>query len=248
MSDKKFALLLFAAAVAIIGLALLTGCGGYVPQAKPPISPPVDTVHVPVCVPPGLVSGCWHQPPNQNWQYIPPSTTPPKPATFCPKELAPGAYIYVQSKFYGQGVDGSPRVVGDPEFCRLIHGVSVNDCHLEGWSDRFNCELELLGKTVGKAQACPEWEWAVTQTGPWTQARQNTSAPVSVDHFGNTAYRDDPQTPQFEGQPAVCGEQRDGQGDPKAGFFVIAHGQGFVRSCAPSHDPKSCGDPKQIDY
>jgi hypothetical protein len=58
---------------------------------------------------------------------------------------------------------------------------------------------------------------------------------MSCDHFGSTDYRDDPKTPEFEGQPAACGLQRGADGKPVAGFFVIAHSTpgvpGEVRSC-----------------
>jgi hypothetical protein len=115
---------------------------------------------------------------------------------------------------YGQGFDATVRVRGDSQFCFLIHGVNTNDCHLDGWSKRTQCEMELLG-------GCPRWQY-------------------SSDN-GNTVFRDDPKTPDvFEGQPKECGNQRDEFG-PNAGFFTIAHGFGLIRSCKPDLNPSTCG-------
>lgn len=239
----------------VVGLAFcvaaalaLGGCAGHVPPVTPPPTPPpVVIVHTPVCAPPTLVNGCWHQPPGQDWQFIPPA--PPKPTTWCPKELAPGAHVYVQAKPYGNGFDSTVRIVGDPELCRLVHGAAVGDCHLEGWGQRSACELELLGKTIAKPQACAEWEYRAAPADPWQPCRMTGSGAVTCDHHGETAAgRDDPQTPAFEGTPAVCGEQRDAEGHPKAGTFIVAHGRGEIRSCTPDHAPTGCGDPKPVDY
>jgi hypothetical protein len=51
---------------------------------------------------------------------------------------------------------------------------------------------------------------------------------------------DDPQTPPFEGSPSECGLQRDAEGFPKAGPFIIAHGAGEVRAC--DANQKNCGE------
>lgn len=166
-----------------------------------------------------------------------PPTPPPTPGNACPKVLAPGAYVYFNNKNYGQGFDSTPRVHGDPEFCRLIHGVSIDDCHLEGWPRRSACEMELLG-------GCPIWQYAVDQMGNGTiQCHDDQHAVASCDHFGNTVDRDDPKTPTtgdtlatlrgFEGRPLECGLQRDAFG-PYAGFFTVGHGKGYIRACPPN--------------
>jgi hypothetical protein len=165
-----------------------------------------------------------------------PEPTPtPTPPTACPKPLAPGAYVYLNDKAAGHGFDSTPRVHGDPEFCRLVHGVAVNDCHLEGWSQQVACELELVG-------GCPRWEFTKDKQVV-AQCRDNHDAVASCDHFGTQPNQDDPQTPTtgttietlrgFEGRPLECGLQRDSFG-PYAGFFTIAHGEGYVRACAPN--------------
>ena len=167
---------------------------------------------------------------------------PPPVGDVCPKPLAPGAYVYMHNKVYGQGKDSKPYVKGDPEFCRLIHGVSVGDCHIEGWPRQLECELQLLGATVGKAQACPVWEYTLDDGTSVHLCVDDQSTPASCDHFGNPEFRDDPQTPDvFEGQPAVCGLQRDSQGRPMAGFFTIFHGQAKGRACPPGRQAGTCG-------
>jgi hypothetical protein len=150
----------------------------------------------------------------------------------CPKPLAPGAEVYINDKRYGNGIDSTIRVHGDPEFCRLIHGVEVADCHLEGWLRRAECEMEL-------ARGCPVWQYTMDQGASIWPCRQAPHPEMSCDHWGDPVDRDDPQTPAFEGRPAACGLQRDAAGDPKAGFFVIAHGLGQVRACLP--DGTGCG-------
>ena len=62
---------------------------------------------------------------------------------------------------------------------------------------------------------------------------------TSCDHFGS-AYvdgRDDPQTPEFEGEPKWLSKQRDEYG-PYAGWFMVPQTSGpgyttYVRACLP---------------
>ena len=171
-----------------------------------------------------------------------PPPPPPDPGV-CPKEFT-GNRVYMRHKDYGNGQDSTVRVTGDPQFCYLIHGVPVNDCHLEGWVSRAACEIALLGKFVGKPYACPVWEYK-TSDNPIPHLcvdDTNPALPASCDHFGDPVNRDDPKTPTtgdtletlqgFEGRPLECGLQRDSHG-PIAGFFVIAHGKGDLRACRP---------------
>ena len=205
------------------------------PPVQPPGPPPVEIVHTPVCTPPTLVFGCWHNP-GTGWAYIPP--LPPKPETACPKKLAPGASVSMGNKIYGNGFDSSTFVLSDPDFCFAIHGVRTDRCHLEGWPQRKACELELMG-------GCPVWQWSESPAGPWAQCKQNGSQAVTCDHFGTTQVRDDPQTIFYEGPPE-CAAQRDAEGNPNAGWFMVAHGKGFVRACTPGG---SCSDdPKPVDW
>jgi len=145
---------------------------------------------------------------------------------------------------YGQGVDSSLYVVGDPAFCEAIHGKpNLGKCHLEGWPDRLACELYLLGGQ------CPIWK--ARSDGSESVVRDCLQHDaderiLTCDHFGDTSTRDDPQTPAFEGEPQVCGLQRDAEGNPRAGFFTIAHGTGIVTACLP--DGTGCGNWMRIDY
>lgn len=171
-----------------------------------------------------------------------PTPTPvptPTPGTACPKVPAPGTYVYLNNKAYGQGWDSTVRVKGDSEFCRLIHGVSVDDCHLEGWSKRSACEMELLG-------GCPIWQFTTNNGATIEPCVDDQSAACSCDHFGSVEYRDDPKTHDvFEGQPVECGRQRDSHG-PIAGFFTVAHGAARIRACKP--DGTACGSWKAFDH
>ena len=150
----------------------------------------------------------------------------------CPKPLAPGSVVYLNNKRYGAGIDSTVRVAGDPAFCQAIHGVAVNDCHLEGWAKRAECEMFLLG-------GCPVWQYSMNGTDARSRCFQAPHPDASCDHWGDPVDRDDPQTPAFEGKPAACGLQRDQGGDPNAGFFIIGHGEAWFRACAP--DLHGCG-------
>lgn len=167
----------------------------------------------------------------------------------CPKILSENAVIYMNNKPYGNGFDATVRVKGDAEFCFLIHGSSINDCHLEGWPKREECEYYLLDNN------CPVWEYM--SNGTIYLCNDNHSAIASCDHFGNPAHRDDPQTPTtgdtlenlrgFEGEPKSCGLHRDSFG-PYQGYFIIAHGIGQVRACRPDRDDKTCGPWKPFNH
>lgn len=172
-----------------------------------------------------------------------PTPTPtPAPVSFLPKPLAPGAEVYLNNKVHGQGVDSTVRVRGDVEFCEIVHGVRVNDCHLEGWKWRVQAEMELLG-------GCPVWQYRQL---PWDNTVraclqvENDESRMSCDHFGSVEFRDDPITPEFEGKPVECSKQRDDSLHPMAGFWCVAHGKGQVRACRP--DGGGCGPWVEINH
>lgn len=259
MRGNRILLLTLILAVATMFMGA-DGCGG-LPFPKPTPSPtatpsPEPTPPSPVCVE-GQTCGCWHMPPGEDWQQLPPCPTPtptpkptptpaptptPNPGNVCPKELADGAYAYMNAKPHGQGFDSTVRVYGDPAFCLIIHGVNTNDCHLEGWSMRTQCEMKLIN-------GCPIWQ-SQTDTDPTARVCSDGDnglgeAGISCDHFGSVEYRDDPKTPVFEGKPVECGEQRDQYG-PMAGFFTVAHGLGRVRACKP--DGQGCSPWRAVDH
>ena len=191
-----------------------------------------------------------------------PTPDPGQPVRF----PLPGVRIYVNDKAYGSGFDSTPRVQGDPELCQILHGVSVNDCHFEAppllvGKVRARYEtLVLAGARHGQPPPgiglCPRWQFRVGGGAPH-ELVDDHDAPCSGDHFGDPVDRDDPQTPTtgqaletlhgFEGEPKVCGLQRDQHG-PIAGFFVIAHGQGEVRACPPlDTSGENCGPWRPFD-
>jgi len=217
------------------------------PTATPEPTPTPEPDPSPVCPPAGATCGCWHRPPGEPWQQLPPcptpaptptptptpAPTPPPTGTACPKALEPGAYVYLKDKRYGNGLDSTVFVHGDPELCWLIHSVAVNDCHLEGWAKRAECEIELAG-------GCPVWQYSLDGSNARARCLQARHDEASCDHWGDPVDRDDPQTPDvFEGRPVECGNQRDPAGDPMAGFFVIGHGAAYFRACLP--DLTGCG-------
>ncbi len=245
-------------------------------ERSDPISCDDPRVISPICQD-GQFCNCKHKPPGSDWieatcaegqectvdktckAVEPPG--PPPAGDACPKELAPGAYVYLRTTAYKPFVNfyATPYVHGDPEFCRLIHGVAIDDCHLESWPKQQACEVQLVGKAVGKPYACPVWEFSTDGGLHVFKCANDSAAQASCDHFGSTQYRDDPKTPTtgdtletlrgFEGTPKECGLQRD-QNGPMAGFFTVANGGPAgcttpdgpywrVRACLP--DGTHCG-------
>lgn len=152
--------------------------------------------------------------------------------TSCPKPLAPGSRVYLNNNGYGHGFDSTVRVSGDPEFCQMIHGTPVNDCHLEGWPQRSACEMELMG-------GCPIWQCRTSSYPDPMQCLQPAHPICSCDHWGTAGgAQDDPHTDAYEGLPYECSYQQDG-GFPSAGFYTVARGKGDVRACKP--DGTGCG-------
>jgi len=82
--------------VVALSLLVLPACGSF--QMPPPVEPtpppPSPVIHEPVCAPPGLVTGCWHQPPGEEWQFIP---APVTDATNCDGPVAGAAEGHVST-------------------------------------------------------------------------------------------------------------------------------------------------------
>lgn len=214
------------------------GCSIQIPWPKPTPTPaPTPTPPEPTPVPTPEPTPTPSPGPTPTPTPVPtPQPTPP--ATACPKKLGEGARVYVNNRKHNQGFDSTVRVSGDPVFCFMIHSVQTNDCHLEGWPLRTQCEMELL-------KGCPIWQFRTDSNPAPQQCHDNQNAEISCDHFGSVEFRDDPKTPAFEGQPVECGQQRDSFG-PNAGFFVVAHGKGQVRACRP--DGLECGPFLGVDH
>lgn len=161
--------------------------------------------------------------------------TAPPSTDACPKPLAPGAFVYMRSKPLGQGFDSTPRIRGDPEMCRLVHGVVTDDCHLEGWPQQAACEMQLLGAYVGLPHACPVWQFTADNGASAHPCNNDHDDFASCDHFGTQGAADNPDTPEFEGKPVECGAQQNRWG-PYAGFWMVAHGIGKIRACRPDYE------------
>jgi len=214
-----------------------------IPEPTPTPTPPPDICAGVVCPAKEHCEGgvCVDDPP------------PPPPATWCPKPLAAGATLKLRVKRYGNGVDSTVYVVGDPAFCEAIHGQpNLPQCHLEGWQTRQACEIELMG-------GCQTWRYrSGTEGGVCHDDR--VDAAVSCDHFGSAgAAHDDPNTPTtgdtlatlqgFEGTPPACGLQRDAYG-PNAGPWTMPQCTGGrsceVAACLP--DGTGCSPYLTVDW
>jgi len=191
----------------------------------------------------------------------------PSPTTFPVRFPLPGAVIYMRNHRYGNGVDSTPRVSGDPELCEAIHGVVVNDCHFDNdkglWQpseQRADYEGWVLagaraGQPLPAAPLGPVWEYkAGGQQGQCHDDRVHPN--TSCDHFGSSAsgWRDDPHTPEFEGRPAWLAAQSDEFG-PYAGWFMVPQTSGptfgtLVRACLPGRlgDDSTCASWVSVDW
>lgn len=111
--------------VVALALAGFPACGPISipdPNPTPPPTPPPPDAHEPVCSPPDLVTGCWHQPPGEGWQFIPPAAPP---AQGCSIDGAPGAQLAVQTSLGDElnrailavyGCEGGRCVITDGRF------------------------------------------------------------------------------------------------------------------------------------
>lgn len=234
-SDKDCAKLAIA-----VEAACAAGSSGACEAARKAYAENCTVAPTPTPPPPTTTTTTVPAPPPTTLPPPPPTTLPPPtPSSACPKALDPGARVYMRANYYGQGLDSTVRVAGDVAFCEAIHHVPVADCHLEGWPRRAECEMELLG-------GCPIWQWrnpAHPEPQPALQENDDESG-QSADHFGSVEFRDDPKTPEFEGRPRQCGDQRDHRGHPMAGFFCVMHGDGEGRACRP--DGRECSDWKRV--
>lgn len=194
-------------------------------------------------------------PPNPN-----PTPTPTPPPSggdipqppFSVRFPVSSALIYSNTKDYSQGFDHTILIGGDDALCKLLHGPAGHDpCHTDsamfagGQKEREGYDAWVLGgardgQPLPARPLCPVWQFKVGDVV--RPCHDDHGAAASCDHFGNTTFRDDPQTPTvvkangqisgFEGEPVYCAYQYDGFG-PYAGFFTIAHGDAEVRSCPP---------------
>ena len=168
----------------------------------------------------------------------------PVSAADCPP-IDPGASVDPKVKPYGKkGHYVELYILNSPSTCYAIHGnpVNPNSCHFEGWPNAQRCERYLIKRFGDGVGECPVFN---AKTAAWPPFACREDDPhgnsMSCDHFGSADNdkRDDPKTPEFEGSPAVCGQQRDPKGKPEAGFFAIVLGNGAVQACLPGR--QVCG-------
>ena len=225
------------------------------PSPEPTVAPTVEPSPVPTAVPTAAPSP------------TPPAPTPPPVASFPVRFPLPTASLYMRNHKYGNGIDATPRVRGDRDLCEALHHVPVpsGDCHFDSdvWQHKLQRAdyegLVLAGARDGGRPVSvplgPVWQYrAGGEQGRCHDKREGVN--TSCDHFGSAFVdgRDDPQTPQFEGQPAWLGNQRDEYG-PYAGWFMVPQtsGPGFgtqIRSCLPLEEGNddTCGPWILVDW
>ena len=169
-------------------------------------------------------------PPPTTLPPIPPVVTPPPPPVVsqCPMEI-PAEGRWINIKPYGQGYDSTPRVKNQA-YCERMTGIGgVPDCKAnpEG-SGNDACDTAFLGAP------CPIWEQSLDGKN-WGRCLP-TPADISCDHFEHWNER----------QPYTGNCQKNLEGSPVAGFFMIAHGKGFVRAC--NSDSTICSQSKAVDF
>ena len=190
------------------------------------------------------------QPPSTDQPVLPSIPQPP----FSVRFPIASARIYSNTKDYSGGFDHTTLIEGDDELCRLLHGPQGHSpCHTDsgffagGQKEREGYDAWVLAgarlnRPLPSQPLCPVWQFRLN--GDVIRiCHDDHNAAASCDHYGNTTYRDDPQTRTvvqgdgkvsgFEGEPKYCAYQLDGFG-PYAGFFTIAHGNAEVRSCPPN--------------
>lgn len=252
ISDSRFAALLALMGAAFVALAFLTGCAGVPvpPPVQPPKPPgPVEIKHEPVCVPPGLVTGCWHQPPGSPWIFIPPSSAPgPVPVSQCPATCPPTARTMnarcVQMNADGKCItDSTPRCgdIGDGKaYCAAVTGnPGIVSCKANPEGSGLNaCDTAFIGA------ACPIWEYSINGGATWKRCLPDglgANSEFSCDHFDGWT------DSSFQNYAGKCQHVETGMKAPIAGFEMVPHGRGWVRAC--SADSSVCSQPiTGIDY
>ena len=163
--DRELFDLLTVLACVAVALAVLVSCAGVPvpPPVQPPSPPsPIEIKHEPVCVPPGLVTGCWHQPPGQPWAFIAPVSAPAcaTEADLVPSE-AQGVSIYSAQVFDAMNRTPSSPIAAESrrrlaEALRPVLGSTV--CVIVGQEALF------LSREAGLFE---EWHVANEGSGVW---------------------------------------------------------------------------------
>lgn len=175
---------------------------------------------------------------------VPPSpTVEPLPVRF-PLQTAT---VRMRIARYGNGLDSTVHVFGDPELCEALHHKPVpnGNCHFESNVWKYHRQRALYegyvlagardGLPTPNAPLGPVWQYkAGSQYGRCHDDRRHVN--TSCDHFGDAEERDDPNTRYvFEGEPKWLAAQSDDFG-PYAGFFTMPQlevNPTYIRVCPP---------------
>lgn len=222
-------LVLLLLAVFAAGCATVKVPGPVVP------TPPPSPAHTPVCVPPGLVTACWHQPPGQDWQYIPaieiitpppeqpPDTTPTAPGVICPNGRLVGRFHP-----YLQGIDMTWVCQGDHDWCATFGYGEWNP-----GEPRYDCplgpDMSALRYAREATLGCPAVEWRTNAADTWHRCLPAPNATgMSCDNFN-----------LHNVPPQGC--------EPNTGFFAIPHGASEIRMRS-LKKPEVVSEPKWYSY
>jgi len=195
--------------------------------------------------------------PTPDPAHTTPTPTPAPAPAFPVRFPLESATLYMRNARYGNGIDSTIRVNGDPALGEALHHVPTSDYHFDSdvWRAGERADYEMLvlgGARDGRPLPTPlgaVWQYRSGPKSGRCHDDRSGNAPVSCDHFGSssTGMRDDPNTPEFTGVPAALGNQRDEFG-PYAGFWTMPqcpHVEsdfvgGVLRSGAPECSVRAC--------
>ena len=152
--------------VVVIGLMGLAACGGHGGQPPSPPTPVPEPVPSPVCEV-GATCGCWHRPPGQEWQQLPPCTPPTvPPITGCVISGEPGPILDAPDTTSAPMIDAvMSRLSGCAVGSRCILMVSRQE-----WQARVAQALRADGLCAGQHDPGSDEIAVATQPGAVWQA------------------------------------------------------------------------------
>lgn len=137
---------------------------GWCPVPTPTPSPE-PTAPAPVCQE-GQTCGCWHMPPGQGWQQLPPCTTPtPPPASGCVLAGEPSVSSPQPGTLGAQVNQAMKNLRPD---CEVGGTCLLGDMTQQEWQAKVEAELRRMGLCAGQhAPSTDELAVAVLGTDPW---------------------------------------------------------------------------------
>ena len=153
--------------LAVLSLAVLAGCWPPAPPGPTPTPSPEPTVPAPVCQE-GQTCGCWHQPPGQDWQQLPPCPTPgptPTPGAGCTLAGEPSVASAQPATLGGQ-VNQAMRNLRPG--CEIGGTCLLGDTTQQEWQAQVEAELRRMGLCAGQhTPKTDEVAVAMVPTDPW---------------------------------------------------------------------------------